>query len=75
MPEAPEVLKATPIWGEGDVVKYFYGKWMKSGEKVTIPNSTARQIGMICTDVDSEARAEMYAKELKHTIETRCKCR
>lgn len=75
IPQPPEALKVVPIWS-GTVfpsVVGFYGRWMKSGEKVEMDLPHAREAGLVCTDVDSYAREEMYIREMKKLAEKRCK--
>lgn len=77
IPQPPEASKITPIWHEpteGVVgIKYFYGRWMKSGNEITWSNADAKAMGLVCTDTESFAREEMYLREMKKLAEKRCK--
>lgn len=77
IPPPPEILEATPIWHEPEdgvvEVKYFYGRNSTTGEKFTWSNAEARSRGMICTDTDSTARAEMYKRQLEKLAKERCR--
>jgi hypothetical protein len=70
------VSLVTPIWG-GDVVepevKYFYGRWMKSGTKINWSKADAKAMGLVCTDAESYAQSELYLREMKKLAEKRCK--
>lgn len=72
IPEAPETLKVAPIW-DGLRIGAFYGRWMKSGEKVSMTLDQAKEAALICTDADSYAREELYARELRELAKKRCK--
>lgn len=76
IPDPPDVLKLTPIWGsdsDGEpFVKYFNGRYLKSGTKVTLSLQQAREIGIVATDLDSEAKAETYLKDMQDLAKKSC---
>jgi len=77
IPDAPDILKLAPIWGTSSdgkpFVKYFYGKYIKSGQKVTMTLEQAREVGVIASDLESEAKGTAYLKEMQELAKTRCR--
>lgn len=77
IPEPPEASKITPIWHEPEPgvvgIKYFYGRWMKSGNEIKWSNADAKAMGLVCTDTESYAREEMYLRQMRKLAEKRCK--
>lgn len=72
IPDPPEALSVSPIWHDENII-YFYGRWMKAGDKVQLNMSQAKAAALTCTDSDSWDRQELYVRQLKELAKKRCK--
>lgn len=72
VPDAPEALKVIPVWQEDQIV-HFRGKYMKSGERVSMTLPQAKEAVLVCSDVETETAYAKYVKDLQELAKKRCK--
>lgn len=77
VPEPPELKQIAPIWKKDDAgvdqVIYWHGINSKSQSKFNLTNAEARSNIMLCTDLDSYQKAELYKQELESLAKKHCK--
>lgn len=77
IPEPPETLEVLPVYKMDDKgqeqVSHFYGRWLRSQQKVTMTIPQAHEAVLVCTDLESENANRKYLKELEELAKLRCK--